>query len=118
MPSHADRVRRHYKDADGQEESPVTQPLEALNHSFAELQRYAGWLGKDHASVAVRADVHALGAAMDAGHDTSLLLSTLGANIARLSGGDIQKMLRKSFGELSTVLWPSEIQDQKGGRHV
>jgi hypothetical protein len=38
-----------------------------LGRLLSELQKYAGWLAKDHASVAVRADVRALGEAMDTG---------------------------------------------------
>jgi hypothetical protein len=58
-------------------------------------------------SVAVRADVQALGAAMDAGSDTSLLLLTLDTDIGRLPSGDIRKMLRKSLGEIRAMLAPS-----------
>jgi hypothetical protein len=71
MPSHADRVRRHDNDADPHEEPPLTQPREALKRPWSELERYAGWLAKDHVSVVVRADVQALGAAIDVGNDTS-----------------------------------------------
>ena len=41
----------------------------------------------DHVSVAVRADVQALGAAMDVGNETSLLLLTLDKDIGRLPSG-------------------------------
>jgi hypothetical protein len=58
-------------------------------------------------SVAVRADVQALGAAMDAGSDTSVLLLTLDKDIGRLPSGDIRKMLRKSLGEIRALLGPS-----------
>jgi hypothetical protein len=58
-------------------------------------------------SVAVRADVQALGAAMDAGIDTSVLLLTLDKDIGRLPSGDIRKMLRKSLGEIRAMLGPS-----------
>jgi hypothetical protein len=64
-------------------------------------------LAKGRVSVAVRADVQALGAAMDAGSDTSLLLLTLDKDIGRLPSGDIRKMLRKSLGEIRVVLGPS-----------
>ena len=84
--------------------SDVTQPLEALKRPLYELERYAGWLAKDHVSVAVRADVHALGAAMDVGNETSLLLSTLDKDIGRLPSGDLRKMLRNALREIRTVL--------------
>jgi hypothetical protein len=83
---------------------------------LSELERYSGWLAKDHVSVTVRADVHALGAAIDVGNDTSLLLLTLDKDIGRLPSGDIRKILRKSLGELRAVLSPSGINghDRKG----
>ena len=67
----------------------MTELREALTRPLSELERYAGWLGKDHVSVAVRADVHALGAAMDVGNETSLLLLTLDKDIGRLPSGDL-----------------------------
>ena len=115
MPSHADRVRRHDTDADPREQPPLTPPREALQRPLYDLGRYAGWLAKDHVSVAVRADVQALGAALDVGNETSLLLLTLDRNIGRLPSGDMRKMLRKALGEIRAVLAPSGIDgDQEG----
>jgi hypothetical protein len=71
---------------------------------FSQLERYAGWLARDHVSVAVRADVQALGAAMNVGHDTSLELLKLDQDIARMPSGDIRKMLRKAMKEIRVVL--------------
>ena len=102
------------KDADPQEEPPLTQRREALKRPLSELERYAGWLAKDHVSVAVRADVHALGAAMEVGNDTSLLLLTLDKDITRLPSGDMRKMLRKALGEIRAVLGPSGIDVHDG----
>ena len=76
----------------------------ALESSYLALQRYAGWLDRDRASVMVRADVQALGAAMDAGADASTLLQVLDANIARLPGGDMRKMLRVTAGQIRRAL--------------
>ena len=106
MPSHADRVRRHYRDAGSQAVSPSTDPDEVLKQPLSDLERYAGWLSKDHVSVAVRADVKALTAAMDGGHETSLALLTLGTNIGRLPSGGIRTMLRKALGEVRAGLVP------------
>jgi hypothetical protein len=94
----------------------VIQPREALTRPLSELERYSGWLAKDHVSVAVRADVHALGAAINVGNDTSLLLLTLDKDIGRLPSGDIRKMLRRALGEVRAVLGPSGIdgQDREG----
>jgi hypothetical protein len=88
-------------------EEPPTQPREALQRPLSDLDRYAGWLARGRVSVAVRADVQALGAAMDAGSDTSVLLLTLDKDIGRLPSGDIRKMLRKSLGEIRALLGPS-----------
>jgi hypothetical protein len=89
--------------------SHVTQPREALTRPLSALERYAGWLARDHVSVAVRADVQALGAAMDAGNETSLLLLTLDKDIGRLPSGDLRKMLRNALGEIRAVLGPGGI---------
>jgi hypothetical protein len=75
-----------------------------LKALYLALQRYAGWLDRDRASVAVRTDVQALGAAIDAGADASGLLSTLDATIARLPGGDLRKMLRSTVGQIRRAL--------------
>ena len=76
----------------------------ALKSLYLALQRYAGWLDRDRASVAVRTDVQALGAAIDAGADASGLLSALDATIARLPGGDMRKMLRAAAGQIRRAL--------------
>ena len=76
----------------------VLQPL------YLSLQRYAGWLDRDRLSVTVRADVEALGAAIDTGIDASALLKTLEGNIARLPGADMRKMLRSTVGQIRSAL--------------
>jgi hypothetical protein len=113
MPSHADRVRRNYEDAEPDEKPPPVRPIETLKHR-SELERYAGWLSRDHVSVAVRADVHALGAAMDAGLGTSQLLLTLAKDIARLPSGGVRKMLQKAFAEISIALAPMGVDAADG----
>ena len=114
MPSHADRVRRHCTDADPQADPPATGTREALRRPFSDLERYAGWLARDHVSAVVRADVHALGAALHEGHDTSVLLLTLDRNIGRLPGGDIRKMLRTTLGKIRTALGPGGLDARDG----
>ena len=76
---------------------------------MAELERYAGWLAKDHASVAVRAAVRALGVAVNSGADTLLSLQTLDRDLERLVSGGVRKMLRRSLGEMRAVLDPHGI---------
>ena len=114
MPTHADRVRRHNEEADPRGEPPLTQPRAALKRPLSELERYAGWLAKDHVSIAVRAGVQALDAAVDVGSDTSLLLLTLDKDIGRLPSGGIRKMLRKALGEIRAMLKPSGIDGRDG----
>ena len=75
----------------------------ALTSSYLDLQRYAGWLDRDRTSV-MRADVQALGAAIAAGADASALLQSLDANIARLPGGDMRKMLRVTARQIRCAL--------------
>jgi hypothetical protein len=65
-----------------------------LKQLHATLHRYAGWLDRERASVTVRADVQALGAAIDEGADPAPLLQLLDTNIARLPSGEVRKMLR------------------------
>jgi hypothetical protein len=89
---------------------------EALTGPLSQLERYAGWLGKDQVSVAVRADVKALSAAMDTGGETSLLLLTLDQNIGRLPSGDVRKIVRKALIEIRAVLEPSEIDPYDDNR--
>ena len=76
----------------------------ALKSVYLALQRYAGWLDRDRTSAMVRADVQALGAAIEAGADPSALLQSLDANIARLPGGDMRKMLRVTAGKIRRAL--------------
>jgi hypothetical protein len=92
----------------------ATPSHETLVRPLSELSRYAGWLGKDHVSVAVRADVQALGTAMSAGNETSVLLLTLDKDIARMPSGDIRKMLRKALGEIRTALEPARLDGPNG----
>jgi hypothetical protein len=99
MQSHADRVQGLGEDAF----------REALKRPLSELERYSGWLAKDHVSVTVRADVQALARAMDVGSETSPLLLTLDKAIGRLPSGDLRKMLRKAAGEIRAALVPDGI---------
>ena len=74
--------------------------LQLVSALYDTLQRYAGWLDRDRTSVLVRADVAALGAALDASDDPGPPLRSLEANLARLPGGDLRKMLRTVAGKL------------------
>ena len=104
MPSHADRIRRHYDDGGAQDASLSGESQEGPQRPLSDLERYAGWLSRDHASVAVRADVKALTVAMEAGQEPLPALLTLGVTIGRLPSGGIRTMLRRALGEVHAAL--------------
>jgi len=79
----------------------------------SDLQRYAGWLAKGHASVAVRADVQALGVAIDTGNKALPALQALDNDLGRLPSGGIRKMLRQALEEIRAVLEPTGIDAEK-----
>jgi hypothetical protein len=77
---------------------------DAVKQPYDRLRRYAGWLDRDRTSAIVRTDVDALGVALDAGDNPEALLQTLDANLARLPGGELRKMLRAAAREIRRVL--------------
>ena len=77
---------------------------EALKPLYDTLHRYAGWLDRERPSVMVRADVRALGAAIETCADPSPLLQSLDTNIARLPSGELRKMLRVAAGQMRRAL--------------
>jgi len=85
--NHAGNLRSAPADTPATE--PEVHPLEALD-------RYAGWLGRDRLSVAIRADVVALGEAMGAGTGASTCLRALDDDIARLPAGGMRPLLRRA----------------------
>jgi hypothetical protein len=80
---------------------------DALKQLYDTLQRYAGWLDRERPSVMVRADVQALGVALETRADPSRLLQSLDTNIARLPGGEIRKILRLTAGQMRLALGAS-----------
>ncbi len=76
---------------------------EALKPLYNRLQRYAGWLDRERTSVMVRADVEALGAALNTYADPLPLLHALQTNIARLPSGAIRRMLRVAASEMRAL---------------
>ena len=101
-------------------EVAISQPFDhdvdaaAMRRLLSELQRYAGWLAKDHASAAVRADVQALGAAMDTGNETSLLVQLLEKDVGRLPSGGVRTMLRRVLKETRAVLGATGVDGERG----
>jgi hypothetical protein len=83
---------------------------------LSDLQRYAGWLSKDHVSVVVRAEAQALGVAIDQGGDPSSWLEALDKDIRRLPSGGLRKMLCRSVAELRAVLDTAGLNEHKGDR--
>jgi hypothetical protein len=79
------------------ENAASTDPLKQL---YDMLQRYAGWLDRERTSVMVRADVVALGVALDTRADPTLPLQALDTDLARLPGSDLRKMLRAAAGKI------------------
>lgn len=77
---------------------------DALKQLYASLQRYAGWLDRERTSVMVRADVVALGAAMETSADPSTQLQSLETSIARLPSGELRKMLRVAASQMRRAL--------------
>ena len=77
---------------------------ETLKPLYDTLHRYAGWLDRERPSVMVRADVQALGAAIETCADPSPLLQSLDTNIARLPSGELRKMLRVAAGQMRRAL--------------
>jgi len=77
---------------------------EALKPLYDTLQRYAGWLDRARTSVMVRADVEALGTAINTCADPWPPLQALDTNIARLPSGELRKLLRIVASEMRRAL--------------
>ena len=77
---------------------------EALKPLYDTLQRYAGWLDRARTSVMVRADVEALGTAINTCADPWPLLHALDTNIARLPSGELRTLLRVAASEMRRAL--------------
>ena len=76
----------------------------ALKPLYDTLEKYAGWLNRERTSVTVRADVQALGAAIDACADPSPQLQSLETSLARLPSGELRKMLRVAVGQMRRLV--------------
>ena len=77
---------------------------EALKPLYDTLQRYAGWLDRARTSVTVRADVEALGTAINTCADPWPPLQALDTNIARLPSGELRTLLRVAASEMRRAL--------------
>jgi hypothetical protein len=77
---------------------------EQLKPLYDALHRYAGWLDRDRTSVMVRADVQALGTAIDTCADPTPLLQALDTDLARLPSGELRKILRAASAKIRLAL--------------
>lgn len=87
----------------------ATQELKPL---YDALHRYAGWLDRGRSSVIVRADVQALGTALDTRADPTPELQTLDDHLLRLPSGDLRKMLRVASANIRRA-----VEEQRTARH-
>lgn len=76
----------------------------AVKQLHETLQRYAGWLDRQHAAMMVRADIRALGTALDTSTDPVPMLQALDAHLGHLPGGDLRKMLRVAADQMRRAL--------------
>lgn len=113
MPSHADRVRRHYAEAAPQADPAANPHDAALRGAIAEVERYAGWLAKDHGSTAVKAGVRALDVAVQTGTEISAVLETLDQDIARLPSGSVRKMMREHMVKVHASVEQRRIAQER-----
>jgi hypothetical protein len=77
---------------------------EALKALYEPLHRYAGWLDRERTSMLVRADVQALGIAIDTRADPRAPLQALETNLARLPSGELRKILRAALAKIRHAL--------------
>ena len=73
---------------------------QAVKPLYETIHRYAGWLDRERSSVLVRADVEALGTAIDACADPLPLLVALDIDLGRLPSGAVRKMMRAASAKL------------------
>jgi hypothetical protein len=75
-----------------------------LKPLYDNLERYAGWLDREHTSAMVRANVQVLGAAINASTDPSRALQALDVDLARLPSGELRKMLRTAVAKIRRAI--------------
>ena len=71
---------------------------------FDELERYAGWLGKDSRSTRLRASVKVLGLAIASGKEVSGAMLSVQADIKSVGSGAIMPLLRRTMQKLRAEL--------------
>ncbi len=73
---------------------------EGTQKLLEELQRYAGWLGKDERSLRLRASVKSLGLAIASDREVPSAILSVEANIQRLGSGAIVPLLRSTVRKI------------------
>jgi hypothetical protein len=91
-------------DMDPSSRSPTETTDETLARLLDSVARYAGWLGRDRPSIALRANVQALEIAVSAGTEIAPCLRVLDVDLQRVPDGAVRKILRKALAEISVVL--------------
>ena len=76
----------------------------ATQRLFEELERYAGWLGKDTRSTRLRASVKELGLAIASGKEVSDALLSVQADIKSVGSGAIAPLLRRTMQKIRAEL--------------
>ena len=90
--------------------SDVSEPnLDAVRRLVAELERYAGWLGKDAQSARLRTSVRSVVRAVANGDDPLNALRIAQAHVGRLSPGWVTPLLRQSIRNLRSTLGPASL---------
>ncbi len=72
----------------------------AVRRLVGELERYAGWLGKDAQSARLRTSVRGLARAVDNGDDPLSTFRMVQAHLSRLSAGGVTPLLRRTMRNL------------------
>ena len=87
------------------ESSAVDQShTEAIGRLIGELEKYAGWLGKDRASTSVRTAVKALRPTTSTAGAMPTAAHLLQAEIDHLQPGSMRTLLRKTLSDLRLAL--------------
>jgi hypothetical protein len=86
----------HAKPRQAAVRSPKPEPPPP-DQAVSVLRRYAGWLDRNRASVAVRSHIEVLAQGVEDGRDVSLELRELSSAIDRLLDGNVRTLLRQAF---------------------
>jgi hypothetical protein len=84
---------------------PSTAPnSEAAGQLLGELQRYAGWLGRDVRPTSLRSSIEELATAMGSNEGVSGALQGVQTDMDRLGSGGVTGLLRRTLRKLAAEL--------------